>query len=243
MALPHPPGGTAARPEIAKFFIFGATAHPHHLNGASARLARPHDGLSAPARGKQAATDAATPSRVRASRNSSRGREDDFPNNWFNHQIHYDRWKGMENRGIVHERIVRINGEEESIFRNRIQGLGWRFMYDDLVHINLSVVREFCTNFSSANQDHVFLRGKKIPFTETHIRRYLGIPGDAPDANVDDSFVALAKSYGNGEDVNMAAIYEEIGRPETNWSDNPAVNTIPKTINNSVLNRRATAWH
>ncbi|MED6197797.1 hypothetical protein PIB30_060048 [Stylosanthes scabra] len=194
-------------------------------------------------RGKQAATDAATPSRVRASRNSSRGREDDFPNNRFDHQIHYDRWKGMENRGIVHERIVRINGEEEPIFRNRIQGLGWRFIYDDLVRINLSIVREFCANFSSTSQDYVFLRGKKIPFTETHIRRYLGIPSDAPNADIDDSFVALAKSYGNGEDVNMAAIYEEIGRLETNWADNPAVNTIPKTINNSVLNGRATAWH
>ncbi|MED6197258.1 hypothetical protein PIB30_054999 [Stylosanthes scabra] len=122
---------------------------------------------------KQAATNAANPPRVRTSRNSSRGREDDFPNNRFDHQIHYDRWKGMENRGIVHERIVRIDGEEEPIFRNCIQGLGWGFMYDDLVRINLSIVREFCANFSSANQDHVFLRGKRIPFTETHIRRYL----------------------------------------------------------------------
>ncbi|MED6211196.1 hypothetical protein PIB30_071354, partial [Stylosanthes scabra] len=195
-----------------------------------------------PRRGKQGATLAATPSRVRASRNSSRGREDDFPNNRFNHQIHYDRWKGMENRGIVHERIFYIDGEEKPIFRNRIQGLWWRFMYDDLVRINLSIVREFCAIFSSANQDHVFLRGKKISFTETHIRRYLGIPGDAPDADIDDSFVTLSKSYENGE-VNMAAIYEEIGRPETNWTDNPAINIIPKTVNNSVLNGRATAWH
>ncbi|MED6186667.1 hypothetical protein PIB30_068939 [Stylosanthes scabra] len=194
-------------------------------------------------RRRQTATDEATPSRVRASRNSNRERGDNFPNNRFDHQIHYDRWKGLENRGIVHERIVRIDREEEPIFRNRIQGLGWRFMYDDLVRINLSIVREFCANFSSAKQDHVFLRGKRIPFTEAHIRRYLGILGDAPDADVDDAFVALAKSYERGEDVNMAAIYEDIGRPKTNWADNPAVHIIPKTVHNSVLNARATAWH
>ncbi|MED6223805.1 hypothetical protein PIB30_077727 [Stylosanthes scabra] len=194
-------------------------------------------------RGKQVATDATTPSRVRASRNSNRERGDNFPNDRFGHQIHYDRWKSLENRGIVHERIVRIDREEEPIFRNRIQGLGWRFMYDDLVCINLSIVREFCANFSSAKQDHVFLRGKMIPFIEAHIHHYLGIPSDAPDAEIDDAFVALAKSYVRGKDVNTAAIYEEIGRPETNWADNLAVHIIPKTVNNSVLNARATAWH
>ncbi|MED6218751.1 hypothetical protein PIB30_029461 [Stylosanthes scabra] len=192
---------------------------------------------------RQAATDEVTSSRVRTSRNSNRGRQDAFPNERFDHQLHFDWWKGMENRGIVHERIVRITGDEELAFRNRIQGLGWRFMYDDLVRINLSIVREFCTNFSSATQNHVYLRGKKIPFTETHIRGYLGIPGDAPDADMDDAFIALAKSYGRGEDVNMGAIYAEIGRPKTNWADNPAVNIIPNKINNSVLNAQATAWH
>ncbi|MED6133765.1 hypothetical protein PIB30_031206 [Stylosanthes scabra] len=138
-------------------------------------------------RGKQVATDAATPSRVRASRNSNRERGDNFPNDRFDHQIHYDRWKGLENWGLC------------------MSGL--------------------------------------IPFTEAHIRRYLGIPDDAPDAEIDDAFVALAKSYERGEDVNMVTIYEEIGRPETNWADNPAVHIIPKTINNYVLNARATAWY
>ncbi|MED6108102.1 hypothetical protein PIB30_020372 [Stylosanthes scabra] len=120
-------------------------------------------------RGKQATTDAATPSRVRTSRNSSRGRDEAFLSNRFDHQLHFDRWKGLENLDIMHERIVRLNGEEEPIFRNCILGLGWRFMYDDLVRINVSVVRELCANFSSAKQDHVFLQGKRIPFTEANI--------------------------------------------------------------------------
>ncbi|MED6207423.1 hypothetical protein PIB30_035719 [Stylosanthes scabra] len=105
------------------------------------------------------------------------------------------------------------------------------------------MVREFCANFSSARQDHVFLRGKRISFTEAHIHGYLGILGDALHADVDDTFVALAKSYENGDDMNMAAIYAEIGRPETNWVEHPAIHTIPNKIDNSVLDPRATAWH
>ncbi|MED6183736.1 hypothetical protein PIB30_040456 [Stylosanthes scabra] len=278
MARPPPLDGAAARPEIAKI-------HHHWSHRAPARLARPRDGLGAPAHcpwrtcalalGALGSTTgraarprpsdcaparahqstflgphlrarprgSATPSRVRASSNSNRERGNNFPNDRFDHQIHYDRWKGLVNRGIVHERIVRIDREKEPIFHNRIQGLGWRFMYDDLVRINLSGVHEFCANFSSAKQEYVFLRGKKIPFTKAHIRYYLGIPGDAPDADVDDAFVALAKTYERGEDVNMAPIHEEIGRPEPNWADNPAIHIIPKTVNNSVLNERATAWH
>ncbi|MED6210939.1 hypothetical protein PIB30_068875 [Stylosanthes scabra] len=37
MARPHPPGGAAARPEIANFFITETTARPPHLNGAPAQ--------------------------------------------------------------------------------------------------------------------------------------------------------------------------------------------------------------
>ncbi|MED6139002.1 hypothetical protein PIB30_079814 [Stylosanthes scabra] len=194
-------------------------------------------------RRRQAAIDEATSSRGQTLRNSNRGRQDVFPNERFDHQLHFDRWKGMENRGIVHERIVRVDGDEGPAFSNRIEGLRWRFMYDDLVRINLSMVREFRTNFSSATQNHVYLRGKKIPFTEAHIHGYLGIPGDVPDADVDDAFIALAKAYKKDEDVNMDAIYAEIGRPETNWADNPAVNTIPNKISNLMLNAKATAWH
>ncbi|MED6160671.1 hypothetical protein PIB30_053624 [Stylosanthes scabra] len=161
-------------------------------------------------RGKQAATDDATPSRVRSSRNSSRGRDEGFSTNRFDHQLHFDRWKRLENQDIVHERIVRIDGEQEVIFHNRIQGLGWGFMEENSLY---------------RDQHSPPLR---------HLRS---------DADVDDTYVALAKSYEKGEDMNMAVIYAEIGRVETNWANNPAVNLIPKTINNSILNPRATAWH
>ncbi|MED6213789.1 hypothetical protein PIB30_096762, partial [Stylosanthes scabra] len=71
------------------------------------------------------------------------------------------------------------------------------------------------------------LRGKKIPFTEDNIRRHLGIHGDSPDAEVDDEFVALAKAYERGDDMDMAEIFLVIGQEGTNWANNPASNAIP----------------
>ncbi|MED6172653.1 hypothetical protein PIB30_052057 [Stylosanthes scabra] len=192
-------------------------------------------------RRRQPATDEATSSRVRVSRNSSRGRDEGFPANRFDHQVHFHRWKGLEHRDIVHERIVRLDGDEDEIFRQRLLGLGWGFMYEDLICINVTVVHEFCVHFSSAKQEYVFLRGKKIPFTEANIHNYLNIPDDVPDAGVDDTFVMLAKTYAAGGDMNMEAIYATIGREDTNWAGNPAVNLIPKNMNNSIMNPRATA--
>ncbi|MED6188065.1 hypothetical protein PIB30_082476 [Stylosanthes scabra] len=132
---------------------------------------------------------------------------------------------GLENRQIVHERIIHLDGDEERIFRERVLWLGLGFMYDDLICINLSMVREFCAYFSSGQQEHVFLRGKKIPFLEDNIRRHLGIHGDSPNAEVDDDFVALAKAYERVDDMDMAEIFSVIGLEGTNWANNPTINT------------------
>ncbi|MED6139960.1 hypothetical protein PIB30_088689 [Stylosanthes scabra] len=181
MARSRPPLGASARSRIGTMALVRS---------------RPSTWCSRMSRRKQAATEDATPSRVRSSRNLSRGRDE-----------------------------------------------GWGFMYEDLVRINVSLVRDFCANFSSTKQDHVFLRAKRIPFTEAHIRCYLGIPDEAPDADQDGDFMALTRAYEGGDDMNMAEIYSVIGQEETNWPNNPAINTIPKSINNGILNPRATAWH
>ncbi|MED6127125.1 hypothetical protein PIB30_085144 [Stylosanthes scabra] len=195
-------------------------------------------------RGKDIATGTSTPSRVRTSKNSNRGRGEGFPSNRFDHQLHYDRWKGLENRQIVHERIIRLDGDEERIFLECVLGFGWGFMYDDLIRINLSMVHEFCANFSSGQQEHVFLRGKKIPFTEDNIRRHLGIHGDSPDAEVDDEFVALAKAYERGDDMDMAEIISVIGQEGTNWANiilhstpSPRVVNLPCMMRDILLVR------
>ncbi|MED6148707.1 hypothetical protein PIB30_055332 [Stylosanthes scabra] len=113
-------------------------------------------------RGKQATADDATPSRVRSSRNSSRGRDEGFPASRFDHQVHFDRWKGLENRDIVHERIVRLDGDEDEIFRERLLGLGWGFMYDDLVRINVTVVRNSAPIFLQQSRSMYFCGGRKF---------------------------------------------------------------------------------
>ncbi|MED6152824.1 hypothetical protein PIB30_095711, partial [Stylosanthes scabra] len=111
-----------ARPHASRTRAM-ALAHPRGELGhirpklpSSMAPARPRDGMSH--RGKDIATGTSTPSRVRTSKNSNRGRGEGFPSNRFDHQLHYDRWKGLENRQIVHERIIRLDGDEERIFRS-----------------------------------------------------------------------------------------------------------------------------
>ncbi|MED6189516.1 hypothetical protein PIB30_096659 [Stylosanthes scabra] len=60
-----------------------------------------------------------------------------------------------------------INFQGQQYFmEERRAGLGWMFMYNVLEPINLTLVRELYSNFSSANKHTVFLHGKQIPITE-----------------------------------------------------------------------------
>ncbi|MED6210772.1 hypothetical protein PIB30_067240 [Stylosanthes scabra] len=105
------------------------------------------------------------------------------------------------------------------------------------------VVREFYSNFSAPSQPHVFLTGKKIPFSEDDIGRHLYIPYELPLAGEDDIFKMTLKAYNDGE-LNMDGVFEVIGRAETNWANDPAITTISeKKIDNAILNAKATAWH
>ncbi|MED6187877.1 hypothetical protein PIB30_080694 [Stylosanthes scabra] len=51
-------------------------------------------------KGKEVAS-ASTSLRSRTTKNSNRGRDEGFPTERFDSQIHYDRWKTMEHRGIT----------------------------------------------------------------------------------------------------------------------------------------------
>ncbi|MED6138271.1 hypothetical protein PIB30_072670 [Stylosanthes scabra] len=62
-------------------------------------------------------------------------------------------WRALERRGYVHERIIRLPEEEPGFHRALVLGLGWGFMYNSLVRINVTMVREFYANFSSTEQD------------------------------------------------------------------------------------------
>ncbi|MED6125217.1 hypothetical protein PIB30_066569 [Stylosanthes scabra] len=89
-------------------------------------------------------------------------------------------------------------------------------------------------------RDAVFLRAVKIPFTEDAIRRHLGIRIDLPYPGVDDAFEGVVKVYKEGN-LNMTDVFGVIGREDTNWADDPAVDTIPNPLDHAILNAHASA--
>ncbi|MED6114616.1 hypothetical protein PIB30_079052 [Stylosanthes scabra] len=193
-------------------------------------------------KGKEVAS-ASTPSRNHTTKNSNGGRDDGFPTECFDSQIHYDRWKTMENMGITHERFILFSDRESNFMHDRVEGLGWGFMYNAFALINVTMVRKFCGNFFADHQTHVFLWGKWIPFSEDDICRHLGIHTDLPPLGENDNFKKIVDiEKQNGLDMDM--VFHVIGRQGTNWANNPADNTIPrKKIDNAILNAGATAWH
>ncbi|MED6112650.1 hypothetical protein PIB30_063497 [Stylosanthes scabra] len=105
------------------------------------------------------------------------------------------------------------------------------------------MVWEFCSNFSAAHQTHVFLRGRRIPFTEDDIRRFLDIDINLPPPGENDMFLTRVAARKNGE-LDMGLVYQVVGRSGTNWTNNPEDNTTPdRKIDNAILNAQATAWH
>ncbi|MED6110625.1 hypothetical protein PIB30_044758 [Stylosanthes scabra] len=72
------------------------------------------------------------------------------------------------------------------------------------------MVREFCGNFLADHQTHVFLWGRRIPFSEDDIRRYLGITIDLPPLGEDDMFKATVANRKWGE-LDMDLVFQQHG--------------------------------
>ncbi|MED6138664.1 hypothetical protein PIB30_076513 [Stylosanthes scabra] len=180
---------------------------------------------------------------ARSTKNSSRGRDEGFPADKFDSKIHHDRSKALENRGYTHERIIRFPEGEPDFFRERVEGLGLGFIYNAFVPINVTIVQEFCANFSSGEQGTVFLRGVWIPFTENDICHHLGIHFDLLGPGIDDAFVEEIKKR-KEDNLDMAMVFRVIGREDTNWANDLNIHTIPeKKLDNAILNAHASAWH
>ncbi|MED6186381.1 hypothetical protein PIB30_066122 [Stylosanthes scabra] len=193
-------------------------------------------------KGKEAAASS-TPSRSRTTKNSSRGRDDGFLADLFDSIIHYDRWKTMENRGYTHERIIHLSKGESDFWHDRIEGLGWGFMYNAFISINVTLVREFCANFSTNHQDTIFLRRRRILFTENDIREYLNINIDLPGSGMNDAFKEATERR-KENNLDLGLVFSVIGRQDTNWANNPVDDTIPeRKLDNAILNAQATTWH
>ncbi|MED6199864.1 hypothetical protein PIB30_079846 [Stylosanthes scabra] len=210
-------------------------------------------------KGKEVAF-ASTPSRSCTTKISNRGRDEGFPTERFDSQLHHDRWKTMEHRGITHERIIHFPDREPDFMHDRIEKLGWGFMYNVFPPINVIMVREFCNNFSAAHQTHVFLWGRRIPFTEDDIRLFLGIDISLPPPGENDMFLTRVAARKHGE-LDMDLVYQPsdnrcqnfqgmrstmygskicIARTAIGWANNPkfaAVEYDPASIPGHSFNR------
>ncbi|MED6139528.1 hypothetical protein PIB30_084636 [Stylosanthes scabra] len=102
----------------------------------------------------------------------------------FDTREHYEWSKKMLSRDILHERYINFQGHPD-FMEERLGELGWMFMYNDLQPINLTLIREFYSNFFSVNQHIVFLRGKQIPITEDTINAFLPVTTPLPSKEED----------------------------------------------------------
>ncbi|MED6192550.1 hypothetical protein PIB30_011076 [Stylosanthes scabra] len=153
-------------------------------------------------KGKETASTS-TSSRARNTKNSIRGRSEAFPADRFDNQIHYDKLKSLEHWGYTHERVIHFDDKHPDFFQRR----------------------EFCANYSSPDQETVFLRGVKITFKESDICRNLGIHIDLPGPDVDDAFVEITKRR-EANSLNMDEVFQVIS-----------------PLDHAILNSHASAWH
>ncbi|MED6177720.1 hypothetical protein PIB30_100707 [Stylosanthes scabra] len=84
---------------------------------------------------------------------------------------HVERGELVVERKVLHERVINFWGKRDT-FREHIARRGWDFMYDPMIDINMTLVREFYTNCNEKNQGEVYMRGRKIP---CHLRDIEGV--------------------------------------------------------------------
>ncbi|MED6222014.1 hypothetical protein PIB30_060349 [Stylosanthes scabra] len=113
----------------------------------------------------------------------------------------------------------------------KLADLRWMFMYNDLEPINLNIIREFYSNFSSANQQTVFLRGKQIPITEDSLHAFLQINTPPPTKKEDASEKKVAAK--NAGVLDLGLVLAIIALPGMRWDS-----YRPKSdrVDNAILN-------
>ncbi|MED6184536.1 hypothetical protein PIB30_048302 [Stylosanthes scabra] len=98
---------------------------------------------------------------------------------------------------------------------------------------------EFYGNFSASGQTHVLLRGKRIPFSEEDICNYLGISYELPPSGEDNIFKKIVTAEKEG----MGVVLQVISKEGVTWANDLGNSTIPRRLDNAILNAKATAWH
>ncbi|MED6213814.1 hypothetical protein PIB30_097038 [Stylosanthes scabra] len=155
----------------------------------------------------------------------------------FDSREHYERSKQIFNREILHKRVINFENQGPDFMHERIEELGWLFMYNDLVDINLDIMREFYSNFSKADQSTVYLRGKQIPISENAIHYFLGINGDSVP-KVEDTYKRNLTEKRAGR-LNMHIVLSTITAPGMRWD---AYNPKLDRVDNGILTTNAQGW-
>ncbi|MED6196381.1 hypothetical protein PIB30_046852, partial [Stylosanthes scabra] len=149
---------------------------------------------------------------------------------------HYKRSKLMRIKKVLNERIIQIPGEGRDFMLQRIQQLGWDYMYNDLVDINVTIVKEFYSNFSVFAQRTVYLRGTQISIDEDFISSFLGIQDLIPRAQ--DGY-EINKAQRAAGDINMDDVLAIIAAPGMTWD---RYNPKSRRVDNGILKREARGW-
>ncbi|MED6128162.1 hypothetical protein PIB30_094953 [Stylosanthes scabra] len=104
-------------------------------------------------------------------------------------------------------------------------------MYDPVIPINMTLVREFYANRDQKNQCEVYMRGRKIPCHLGDIERILHIPR----LEGASEHKAVGAKYDNNE-LDMDEVMQVIGRDGATWPE------VPDRISSKILNKDAWMW-
>ncbi|MED6213433.1 hypothetical protein PIB30_093274 [Stylosanthes scabra] len=143
----------------------------------------------------------------------------------------------MHGRDILHERCINFEGQQD-FMDNLLGELGWLFMYNYLMPpINLTLIREFYSNFSSANQRIVFLCGKQIPIIEDALNAFLPVTTPPPSKEEDAYEKNLVRKHIGALD--MGLVLATIALPRMRWDSYK-----PKSgrVDNAILTPQARGW-
>ncbi|MED6170133.1 hypothetical protein PIB30_027981 [Stylosanthes scabra] len=154
----------------------------------------------------------------------------------FNIRRSYEKLKVVFERQILNERIIHFDEEREDFMKQRIEGLGWSYIYNDLVEINITWVKEVYSHFSMADQSTVYLRGAQIPINVNYISSFLGIQNVVVKA---DCAYKKNVTKWKGNNLNMDRVLATIAEPGMQWN---SYNPGSGRVDNGILNRNARGW-
>ncbi|MED6201972.1 hypothetical protein PIB30_100626 [Stylosanthes scabra] len=104
----------------------------------------------------------------------------------------------------------------------------WEFMYNPVIPINMTLVREF---YANRDQREVYMRGRKIPCFLGDIERVLHIPR----LEGASEHKAVGEKYDNNK-LDMDEVMQVIGREGATWPE------VPGRISSKTLNKDAWMW-